>query len=47
MQVIERVDTNIVIIATEFHQNKTKIASATSHLVKLAWILLMQSLMFA
>ena len=44
MQVIERVEKNIVIIATEFHQNKTKMASAISHLVKLAWILL---LMFA
>ena len=47
MQVIKRVDTNIVIIAIEFHQNKAKMASATSHLVKLSWILFMQSLMFA
>ena len=43
MQVIERVDTSITIIATEFHQNKAKMA--TSHLVKSTWILFMQSLM--
>ena len=47
MQVIKRVDKNIVIIAIEFQQNKPKMPSATSHLVKLTWILFMQSLMFA